>query len=590
MTLGFPSFGGSSSGGGGSGTVTDVSVATANGFAGSVASSTTTPAITLSTTVTGILKGNGTAISAATAGTDYLANITVGTTVFTGGTVGSMLFVGAASVVQQDNAKVFWDDTNNFFGLGNNVPVSEFHMATSSTADPRGFIGEQNSDDVLGARLMLRKSRGTFGTPTTVVTGDTVGRIRFAGYDGANFLQMASINAISTGTIAATRVPTVLTFSTATDAAPSVLTEAMRINESQNIGIGTTAPTHPLTFSSTKLTGISFNNQADQTTNFERAAMGWASNIYTIQTNQGGSGTIRQLRLQASSGGLSVRQTFTRASTDAIVFDSDAAGGTAGQWARFSPLLGASSGNQSAVTISPTWTQTSTASYSCLTINPTESTTGSGAHLLVDLQLAAASKFKVTSAGAITSVSTLSLGAAAGTTGSINLLGTTSGTVTITPAAAAGTWSLTLPTTAGNANEILTTDGAGVTSWGSIANTKIASLGITIDGGGAALTTGVKGYIEIPYACTINRVTMLADQSGSVVVDIWKDTYANYPPVVADTITASAKPTITTATKSQDSTLTGWTTSVAAGDILAFNVDSATTITRLNLILKVTKT
>jgi hypothetical protein len=58
----------------GSGTVTDVSVVSANGFAGSVATSTTTPAITLSTTITGILKGNGTAMSAASAGTDYTDN------------------------------------------------------------------------------------------------------------------------------------------------------------------------------------------------------------------------------------------------------------------------------------------------------------------------------------------------------------------------------------------------------------------------------------------------------------------------------------------------------------------------------------
>src|SRR6202453_3603934 len=62
-----------SGGGGGSGTVTSVSVVSANGLAGVVATSTTTPAITISTSVTGILKGNGTAISAATAGTDYLA-------------------------------------------------------------------------------------------------------------------------------------------------------------------------------------------------------------------------------------------------------------------------------------------------------------------------------------------------------------------------------------------------------------------------------------------------------------------------------------------------------------------------------------
>jgi NAD(P)-dependent dehydrogenase (short-subunit alcohol dehydrogenase family) len=45
----------------------------ANGLAGTVATATTTPAITLTTSITGILKGNGTAISAATAGTDYIA-------------------------------------------------------------------------------------------------------------------------------------------------------------------------------------------------------------------------------------------------------------------------------------------------------------------------------------------------------------------------------------------------------------------------------------------------------------------------------------------------------------------------------------
>jgi hypothetical protein len=56
----------------GSGTVTSVSVVSANGLAGTVATSTTTPAITLSTTITGLLKGNGTAISAATANTDYM--------------------------------------------------------------------------------------------------------------------------------------------------------------------------------------------------------------------------------------------------------------------------------------------------------------------------------------------------------------------------------------------------------------------------------------------------------------------------------------------------------------------------------------
>lgn len=52
--------------------VSSVSVVTGNGFSGTVATATSTPAITLSTTITGLIKGNGTAISAAVAGTDYL--------------------------------------------------------------------------------------------------------------------------------------------------------------------------------------------------------------------------------------------------------------------------------------------------------------------------------------------------------------------------------------------------------------------------------------------------------------------------------------------------------------------------------------
>lgn len=57
--------------GGGGGTVVTVSVNSANGFAGT-SSGGDNPALTLSTTVTGLLKGNGTAISAAVAGTDYV--------------------------------------------------------------------------------------------------------------------------------------------------------------------------------------------------------------------------------------------------------------------------------------------------------------------------------------------------------------------------------------------------------------------------------------------------------------------------------------------------------------------------------------
>jgi len=77
----------------GSGTVTSVAVASANGFAGS-SSGGATPTLTLSTSITGLLKGNGTAISAATSGTDYSA----GTSALATGILKSTTTTGALSI------------------------------------------------------------------------------------------------------------------------------------------------------------------------------------------------------------------------------------------------------------------------------------------------------------------------------------------------------------------------------------------------------------------------------------------------------------------------------------------------------------
>jgi hypothetical protein len=87
----------------GTGTVTSVSVVSANGFAGTVATATSTPAITLSTTITGVLYGNGTSISALTIGSGLQL---VGTTLSTtGGGTGDV--VGPASAT--DNAVARFD-------------------------------------------------------------------------------------------------------------------------------------------------------------------------------------------------------------------------------------------------------------------------------------------------------------------------------------------------------------------------------------------------------------------------------------------------------------------------------------------------
>lgn len=111
-----------------------------------------------------------------------------------------------------------------------------------------------------------------------------------------------------------------------------------------------------------------------------------------------------------------------------------------------------------------------------------------------------------------------------------------------------------------------------------------------IDGGGSAITTGEKGHLRIPFKCEIQRVTLLADQSGSIKIDIWKDTYANFPPDNDDTITGANEPEISGGVKDEDATLTDWNKTINADDILAFNVDSVATIERITLILKVKKT
>jgi hypothetical protein len=125
---------------------------------------------------------------------------------------------------------------------------------------------------------------------------------------------------------------------------------------------------------------------------------------------------------------------------------------------------------------------------------------------------------------------------------------------------------------------------------GSDTRLKEGAITVTIGDGENAITAGAKAILaEMPYAGTITGWTLVADQSGSIVLDVWKDTYANIPPTVADTIAGTEKPTLSSAHKNQDLSLSTWTTSLSKGDSLIFNVDSASTVTRVSLVLRITK-
>lgn len=113
---------------------------------------------------------------------------------------------------------------------------------------------------------------------------------------------------------------------------------------------------------------------------------------------------------------------------------------------------------------------------------------------------------------------------------------------------------------------------------------------VLLGGTGSVLAAGVALDLPVPYNGKITGWDIYGDPAGAVVVDLWQDTYANYPPVVADTITGANKPTLTA-----DTTKNTWTASSGAewnitqGRIIRFNIDSASKVTRVLIALKVTK-
>jgi hypothetical protein len=109
---------------------------------------------------------------------------------------------------------------------------------------------------------------------------------------------------------------------------------------------------------------------------------------------------------------------------------------------------------------------------------------------------------------------------------------------------------------------------------------RIASY--TFDGSGAALSGTTDACEDIPFAATIQGITMLAYPAGNATVDVLTVPFSDYAGLSsATTITSSSTPTLLNAAKYQDTTLTGWTTPVAANTVLCFHLTNTSTITWL---------
>lgn len=204
-----------SGGGGGSGTVTGVSVVTANGFSGTVANSTSTPAITLRTSVNGLVKGNGTALSAAVAGTDYQAPLTLTTTGSSGAAtlIGNTLNVpqyptnlnaltdvlltspSVGQVLKYDGTNWINDtDLNNGAGAVTLNDITDVVITSPSTGEVLTFNGTAWVNSAGGGGGAMASRAALQGSTGTLANGAS-GPINITGYKTYALLKIATSHA-----------------------------------------------------------------------------------------------------------------------------------------------------------------------------------------------------------------------------------------------------------------------------------------------------------------------------------------------------------------------------------------------------------
>ena len=108
----------------------------------------------------------------------------------------------------------------------------------------------------------------------------------------------------------------------------------------------------------------------------------------------------------------------------------------------------------------------------------------------------------------------------------------------------------------------------------------------SLDGGGVLLQAGEKGETRIESARTVTAWYIVGNASGSAVVDLWMEESGSLPSTDADTITGAEPPTLSAAIYAADTSLnggSGW--ALTSGEFLKANLDSATTVTRVTVVL-----
>jgi hypothetical protein len=110
-----------------------------------------------------------------------------------------------------------------------------------------------------------------------------------------------------------------------------------------------------------------------------------------------------------------------------------------------------------------------------------------------------------------------------------------------------------------------------------------ASFG-SVASGSPALVSDT-AYLTVPHACTIAAWNITVN-AGTATFDIWKVATGTAIPTSSNSITASAQPAISTGTAIHSTTLTGWTTSVSANDIVGIQLKTVSTATFASIVVE----
>ena len=160
-------------------------------------------------------------------------------------------YIQSASAGMSGAADLRFTDMNNSntwmtiksdgkLGLGTTSPATKMHIQTSGTTTQQMLTIENAVTSSAGQpTVLLKRSRGTIASPTTLSSGDTVGALTFQGYDGSNYISAASISALNDDTVGTNSMPTALIFRN-TPLSGVATVENMRISSNGYVGIGTT--------------------------------------------------------------------------------------------------------------------------------------------------------------------------------------------------------------------------------------------------------------------------------------------------------------------------------------------------------------